>query len=224
MIAFPLHPTNWPFDEQNGRAEKCLDKYSRSPSLKTFGSIIGTLSFLTVRPSKRSGMGNRRGYLIYVSTSEAGLMPCSKRVSIWCVCRTLLAKVRGKLAEEGLDDISSDWMPKWKLSPEFSKTLPSTDLSPFATFISRSRVTNWTRVHQFSNQLLSDFCSKHFEDRSLWNGIRVFLKYLRVNSFREAEACKQLFSRINRKLYSTRLKFLMKIYTYIFLFHVFNFD
>lgn len=53
-------------------------------------------------------MGNRRGYLIYVSTSEAGLMPCSKRVSIWCVCRTFLAKVRGKLAEEGLDDISSD--------------------------------------------------------------------------------------------------------------------
>lgn len=29
-----------------------------------------------------------------------------------------------------------------------------------------------------------DFCSKHFEDGSLWKGMRVFLKYLgKVNSF-----------------------------------------
>lgn len=184
-----------PFDEQNSRAEKCLDKYSRSPSLKTFGSIIGTLSFLTVRPLKRSEMGNRRGYLIYVSTSQRTGTNAVSRESIWCVCRTLLAKVRGKLAEEGLDDISSVWMPKWKLSPSFqrrarggSSFLPS-DLSPFATFISRSRVTNWTRVHQFSNQLLPTFVPNILKVDPFGTLYKIIFEISRANSFRQAEAC-----------------------------------
>ena len=60
------------------------------------------------------------------------------------MCRTLVAKVRGKLAEEGLDRYFFGLNAEMEAIPEFSKTatLPSTDLSPFATFISRSRVTN----------------------------------------------------------------------------------
>lgn len=149
-------------------------------------------------------------------------MPCSKRVSIWCVCRTLLAKVRGKLAEEGLDRYFFGLNAEMEAIPEFSKTGSGSSFHGSFSIchiyftIPRNKLNPSPSIFESASP---DFCSKHFQDRSLWNGIRVFLKYLRVNSFREAEACKQLyFSRINRKFYSRRLKFLMKIYIYIFLF------
>lgn len=119
-----LPKANWPFDERNGRAEKCLDKYSRSPSLKTFGSIIGTLSFLTVGPLKRSKMGNRRGCLIYVSYlwTDNGANAVFQEGWVYGACVAhLWPRFVENWPRKDWTDISSVWMPKWKLSPSFQR-------------------------------------------------------------------------------------------------------